>query len=158
MSARPRDLTKTRTRRILDVVQQAALKAGGANTQIVLDGCALAVGGTPTQLAVVAGEVFIGGALTPIAAIPLTPLPAGAATAAGQVRKVAVDVNALGVVVLTVGALSPDGTQASAVLPQTPVDSITIGWIEIPASFVVGTTNLTGAMLKPMPYDSGVAQ
>lgn len=156
MSARPRDLTKTRAHRLSDVANAVRLKSGGANTQYPIDGLVISVGGTNTQFAVSAGDAFIAQALTAIAAVALTAVPAGAATAAGQFRKVAVDVTAAGAIVTTVGAIAVD--QPSAVLPQTPADSLTIGWLELPASFVPGTTPVTGAMCKQMPYDNGVAQ
>lgn len=155
MTARPRDLQKSRTARLAAVAHSVSLKAGGANTQLVLDGCVIAVGGTNTQFQTSAGEVFLAQALTAIAAVAGTAVPAGAATSAGQFRKVAVDVTSAGAIVTTVGAVAD--TQANAVLPQTPADSITIGWLEIPASFVPGTTAVTTGMCKQMPYDNGSA-
>lgn len=155
MTARPRDLQKSRARRLGEVGNSLALKSGAANSQYVTFGCALAVGGTTTKFAVGAGEISLGQSLVPTAASGDVIVDAGAATASGQFRKVAVDVKSDGSVVQTVGAIA--SSQLAATLPATPVDSITVGWLEIPASFVPATTNVTTGMLKAMPYDNGSA-
>lgn len=159
MSAKPRDLLKRRRQRLGEVASLSALGAGQANGQYINSGGVLSVGSTTTRLAISACEAFLAQALTLIPATIAAGVapPVGANTAAGQVRKVAVDLKSDGTVVFTVGALSPSGVQADAVLPATPIDSITVGWIEVPASFVADTTVLTVGMLKQMAYDSGVS-
>ena len=115
MTALPRDLLKTKTQRRGEVLANAHLKAGQANSQAVLFGNDLAVGATATQF-----------------------------------RKVLVERNAAGAVVQVVGAAAT--SQADAPMPKGDAARISIGWIEVPASFVPGTTALTAAMLKKQAY------
>lgn len=152
MSATPRDLLKTRASRVGEVYSDNALKNGQANSQLVSFGCVLAVGGTATKLAVGAGEFVLAQAIVPFAAVASATVPAGATTGAGQFCKVLVESNAAGALTLTAGALA--GSQATAPLPLGDPTKISLGWIEIPASFTPDTTSLTGGMLKQMPYSA----
>lgn len=153
MSAKPRDLLKTRPQRVGEVLSNVHLKAGQANGQVIVWGCTLAVGTPTTGLDITAGEVTIGQALVALAASAANAVPAGAATAAGQFRKVLVERKADGTVVFVVGAIA--AAQADAPLPKSPnADAISLGWIEVPASFTPGTTALTAGMLKPVLYSS----
>ena len=153
MSAKPRDLLKARPWRTGEVLNHVALKTGQANGQTVLWGDALQPGTTNTQLGVTAGEVTLGGAIVAHAAIASQALPAGAATDAVTFRKVLVERDASGVLTYVVGAGAVD--QPSAVLPKGLADRISVGWLEIPNSFVVGTTAVTAGMCKTMPYNAG---
>lgn len=152
MSATPRDLLKTRAARVGEVYSDNALKNGQANSQLVSFGCVLAVGGTNTQLAVSAGEFVLAQAIVPFAAVTAQVIPGGAATGAGQFMKVLVESNAAGALTLTPGVIA--GSQAAAALPLGDPTKISLGWIEIPASFVPATTALTGGMLKQMVYSA----
>ena len=87
------------------------------------------------------------------AAVASQALPAGAATQATEFRKVLLERDGAGAVSYVVGVAAPD--QASAALPVGDPAKISVGWIEVPNSFVVGTTVVTGAMLKATPYTAG---
>lgn len=153
MSAKPRDLTKTRPWRTGEVLTHVALKTGQANGQSVLWGDAPVVGTTNTQVGVSAGEVTLAGAIVTHAAITSQAVPAGTATDASTFRKVLLERDAAGALTFVVGAGAVD--QASAVLPLGLADRISVGWLEIPASFVVGTTVITTGMCKAMAYNAG---
>lgn len=154
MSAKPRDLLKSRVKRIGEVLGLNALGAGQANSQLVLWGLGLSVNGTNApRFDVAAGEVVIAQAVTAIVAVPATIVDPGAVTGAGEFRKVLIEVNAAGVVTQVVG--NKAATQALAPLPAGAVGAISIGWIEVPAAFTPNTTNLTAGMLKAMVYSAG---
>lgn len=65
-------------------------------------------------------------------------------TAAGQFRKVRVEINTAGTVSFKEGAVGT--TQGVATMPNRSTGKATLGYIEIPASFTYGTTdfNATG--------------
>jgi hypothetical protein len=151
MSAKPRDLLKTRSQRVGEVLSNVHLKAGQANGQVVISGCDVAVGTTAAKVKVTAGEVVIAGAIATIALADNQTLAAAATTAAGQFRKVLVEVNAAGAVSFKYGAVSTVD-QASALLPAGDADKISVGYLEIPASFTADTTAVTSGMCKDMAY------
>src|SRR3954452_9313044 len=152
MSAKPRDLLKTRQRRLGEALNHNALKTGQANGQIVLWGSAPAVGTPNTGFDAPAGEALHAGALVTWAPAAANAVPAGAATAAGQVRKVLIERDAAGAVSTVIGVAVASASQADAALPAGDTTKISVGWLELPASFVPGTTALTAAMCKAMPY------
>lgn len=152
MAPRPRDLLKTRPQRVGEVLSNVHLKAGQANSQVVLWGADVAVGAPTTTFAVTAGEVVIGQAIVAIAAVATSAVPAGAATAVGEFRKVLVEVNAAGVVSTVVGDKA--ASQAAATIPAGDPTCISVGVLELPASFVPGTTVVTAAMCKDVLYSS----
>lgn len=152
MSATPRDLLKTRAARVGEVYSENALKNGDATSQLVSFGCVLAVGTTPAQLAVSAGEFVLAQAIVAFAAVTAQVIPAGATTSAGQFLKVLVESDAAGTLTLTPGVIA--ASQAAAVLPLGDPTKISLGWIEVPASFTAATTSLTSGMLKQMPYSA----
>lgn len=151
MPARPRDLFKSRANRTAEVLRASGLKTGAADGQALLWGSVLSPNGTPALLDVSAGEAVSGGAIQTWAAVAGTAVAAGAATAAGTVRKVLVERDAAGAVSQVVGA-AVTTVQADAVLPAGDPTRTSVGWLEIPASFVPGTTAITGGMCKAMPY------
>lgn len=154
MSAKPRDLLKTRVSRLGEVLSQNALKNGQANSQVVLWGLAISQGTTITKFNVAAGEVVLAQADVAIAAVVDTSVPAGAVTGAGEFRKVLVEVKADGTVATVVGD-KVTTVQADAKLPKGNTDAISIGWLEIPASFTPGTTTVTAGMCKALAYSAG---
>lgn len=151
MSAKPRDLLKSRQWRLGEALNHNALKTGQANSQVVLWGSAPAVGTPTTGFDVPAGEAVLAQALVTWAAVTANAVPAGAATAAGQFRKVLIERDATGAIFTVVGAVSTVD-QPSAALPAGDPTKISVGWLELPAAFTPGTTALTAAMCKAMPY------
>lgn len=150
MSAKPRDLLKTRRQRIGEVYSALHRNDGAFDVQLVSFGGDLSVGGTTTRWASSALEAVIGQAVINVAAKANQQLPAGTTTDAATFRKILLEVDAAGTVYQTVGLGAAD--QASAVKPAPSVGRIEIGWVEIPNSFTVDTTNVTLAMLKKTPY------
>lgn len=153
MSAKPRDLLKSRPARLAEVLSHLALKAGHANGQVILDGAAVAVGTTATKFNTTAGEVVLAGAIVAVAATVDNVVDAGSTTGAGEFRKVLVEVDVNGAVAQVVGAKA--ASQAAAVLPDGDPTRISLGWLEIPASFTPATTNVVAGMVKQMPYNNG---
>ena len=150
MSASPRDVIKTRAQRIGEVYSQLHLKNGQADSQLVSFGGDLGVGTTNTRFKVNDTELVLGQAIVNKTAEDNIVVDATASTAAGQFRKVLVEANASGTISQKVGAIA--SAQADAVLPKGDTDKVSVGWIEVPASFTPGTTAVTAAMLKKMPY------
>lgn len=152
MSARPRDLLKSRAGRLGEVLRHIGLGTGAADGQAVLWGNALAVnGGSAVALDVAAGEAAMAGAIRTFVAAAAQAIPAGATTPAGSFRKVAVE-RAIDGTVSFVPGVAVTTAQADAVLPQPTPANIVVGWIEVPGLFTAGTTNLQAGWLKPMPY------
>jgi hypothetical protein len=73
-------------------------------------------------------------------------LSASANTTGSQFRKVLVSIKRDGTYVVTYGAVA--ATQAAALKPAEPVDSVEVGYLEIPVSFTGGTTAITAGMCK----------
>lgn len=150
MSAKDRDVIKTPAARRGEILAEQALGAAQANSQAVLFGGDLAVGTTTTRFQVSQTDYSLGQTTLSKALEDNIQVAAGADTAAGQFRKVLVEVNAAGVVSQKIGGIA--ATQVDAVLPKGDLDKLSLGWIELPASFVVNTTVVTLGMLKKMPY------
>jgi hypothetical protein len=149
MATKLRNLLKTRAQRDGEALYAAHLKSGQADGQEILAGLVLGVGTPNTTVAVSAGEALLAGSVVPHTGTAGQALT-GAGTGAGQFLKVLFEITAAGAVAIAVGAIA--GSQAAAPLPDINVDRIAIGWVEVPASFVVGTTVVTAGMLKPVPY------
>lgn len=148
MPSLARDLLKTRAQRIGEVYQLLHLKTGQADSQLVSFGGDLTF--TTVTFAVSDLEAVLGQAIVNKAAQTGIAVLAGTDTAAGQFRKVLIQMDAAGTITQKSGAIA--GTQADAIKPAPDTDKISLGWLELPASFVPGTTNLTLAMLKKEPY------
>lgn len=151
MPSLSRDLLKTRPQRISEVMQLLHYKAGQADSQIVAFGGDLLVDATTTKFATTDLVAVLAQGLVDKSAQTAIVVLAGTDTAAGQFRKVLVQMDASGTISQKSGALSTT-TQADAVKPAPDTDKISLGWLELPASFVPGTTVLTTAMLKKEPY------
>lgn len=67
-------------------------------------------------------------------------------TAAGQFRKVRVQIDSAGALTEKEGGVA--SAQVNAPLPRRTANRTTVGWIEIPASFTYGTTAFTAGMFK----------
>lgn len=149
MPSLARDLLKTRAQRIGEVFQLLHLKAGQADSQLV------AFGGDLSFVTVTFGisdlVAVLGQALVDKAAVTGIAVDAGATTAAGQFRKVLIQMDSSGTITQKVGA-AVTTAQADAIKPTVDTDKVSLGWLELPASFTAGTTNLTLAMLKKEPY------
>lgn len=151
MSAKPRDVIKSRPQRVGEVLTNVHLKAGQANSQVVLHGLGLTQNGADAdEFDVAAGEVVLAQSIVPVTATAGVEVAAGAATGAGEFRKVLVEVAADSGVHQVVGDKA--ASQAAAKLPAGDPARISIGYIEIPASFTPGTTACTNAMLKKVLY------
>lgn len=151
MASLARDLLKTRFQRIGEVFQLGHYKAGQADSRIVAFGGDLTVHTTNTQFAVSDLTAVIGGQLVDKAAQTAIAVAGGAATGASQFVKVLIQMDAAGTITQKVGAIVTT-QQSDAIKPSEDLDKISLGWLEIPASFVPGTTVLTTAMLKKEPY------
>jgi hypothetical protein len=150
MSAKPRDLLKTRRQRLGEVYSALHRNDGAFDVQLVSFGGDLTVNGTAQQFDIAAWEAVINQAVVNHAALTAQTVPAGATTDAATFRKVLLEVDAAGTLTKTVGVGAAD--QASAVKPAPTVNRIEIGWLELPNSFTAGTTALTAGMLKKTPY------
>lgn len=150
MSAKPRDLLKTRAQRVGEVLSNVHLKAGQANSQVILSGCDVTTWSDADEFATTAGEIVLGGVVVAIAATNNNEVAVGAATAAGEFRKVLIEAKADGSVVQVVGDKA--ATQATAKLPDGNTDAVSIGYLEVPASFTPGTTAVTTGMIKDAVY------
>lgn len=148
MSARPRDLLKTRAFRIEEAFRQAALRSGMADGELVAFGGNLSPHTTNTQLAVSDTCALIGGAIIDKAAQGAIAVPAGATTGANQECKVLIELDASGTITLTAGAVASTG---ASVRPAENPARVTLGVINVGASFTPGTTALTGLLVKE-PY------
>ena len=150
MSAKPRDLLKSRATRLGEVLHLNGLKAGQSNSQVVLWGNLI----TPTSGAtetfdVSDGEFVLAQAIVQASASAANALT-GAGTSASEYRKVLIERNASGTVSIKVGTAA--ASQDDAELPAGDTDKISIGHIEVPASFTVGTSLITEAMIVQMDY------
>lgn len=67
-------------------------------------------------------------------------------TSAGQFRKDLISIDAAGTITVTAGTVA--ASQGAAVKPACPANQVELGWIEVPASFTAGTTDVTAGMLK----------
>lgn len=67
-------------------------------------------------------------------------------TEADEFVKELIVIDSAGTVSLVAGEVAE--SQAEAELPETPEDKLPIGYIEVPASFTPGTSNVTTGMLK----------
>lgn len=67
-------------------------------------------------------------------------------TNGSQYAKDLISINASGTVTVTAGTKA--ASQGAAVKPDVPADNVELGWIEVPASFTPGTTDVTAGMLK----------
>lgn len=151
-----RDRIKSREVRVSESFQDIALKSGGARTQIVSSGLDLSVGTPTTTFSVSGGEAVNKQALRTIPAAANQAVDTGAATGAGQFRKVLVCISDAGAVTQVVGSTA--GSQATAPTPAQPNgDVVVVGTIEVPASFTPGTTAVTAAMLKKAAYFGATA-
>lgn len=151
MTAKPRDLLKNRGRRVGEVLSNIGLNTGQANSQLVASGCVITKGGTSNrQVLVSAGVITLAQAIVDTAAVAATSLPGGASTDASTYRKVLLELNASGALSFKVGTGA--AAQADAPFPKGDTDKVSIGYIELPASFTVDTTSLTDGMIKQMPY------
>jgi hypothetical protein len=65
-------------------------------------------------------------------------------TGVGQFCKVRVEINSAGVVSAVQGGMGANQLLAS--FPSRSASKATLGWIEIPASFIFGTTSFAGAV------------
>lgn len=148
MPASLRNQLKSRVQRLGEVLTHSHLKSGQADSQVILQGCDL--GFSTVSFTIAVGEVVLAGAVVALAATGATAVPAGAATAAGQFRKVLIEKDSANAVSTVVGNIAAD--QASAVLPAGDPTKISVGYIEVPASFTPGTTSLTAPMLKKVAY------
>lgn len=72
-------------------------------------------------------------------------IAAPASTSEGQFRKDLITINAAGTVTVTAGPVA--ASQAAAVFPAIPPDTVPLGYIEVPASFVSGSTEVTAGMI-----------
>lgn len=104
----------------------------------------LGVGGTATKFKLGATDYRIAGTAYTKAAADNIASPAS--TSAGQYRKDLISLDAAGTVTVTAGAVAV--SQDAAVLPACPADNVPVGWIEVPASFTSGTTEVTAGMLR----------
>lgn len=152
MSTLARDLLKTKPQRIGEVYGHVHLKSGQADSQLVAFGGNLTVnGGDATKFDLSDTEAVIGGAIVQKAAQAAIVVLVGSDTAAGQFRKVLIQMAANGTVSQKAGAIVTTA-QADAVKPAPDSDKIELGWLELPASFIPGTTNVTAGILKKAPY------
>jgi hypothetical protein len=151
MPATPRDLLKPRQQRLSEVMTSAQLQAGQANAQQIIFGLTLEANAKTFNI--LAGEYQPDGVSQPIAiaAKAAIAVAAGAKTAAEQKCIVLVEINAAGEVFQTVSGL----TTGTPVLPALTANRIAIGFIEVPAEFVPGTTTVTAGMLKAVKYSAG---
>lgn len=151
MATKARNTIKTRARRLGEVLTGVGLKSGQADSQTILWGLGLTQNGADAdEFDLAAGEVVLAQAITSIAASAGVEVAAGAATGVGEFRKVLVEVNAAGAITQVVGEKA--ASQAAAKLPAGDPTRISVGYIEIPASFTPGTTACTNAMLKSVAY------
>jgi hypothetical protein len=134
-----------------EVASNLAQQSGHADSQLVFWGCTLSQGTTTTKFNLAAGEVSLAQAMVSIAAVVDTSVPAGAATGAGEFRKVLVEVDGAGAVSTVVGD-KVTTAQTDAVLPAGNAAKISVGYLEIPASFTPGTTVVTNGMCKAVAY------
>lgn len=151
MPATPRDLLKPRAQRLAEVFQSEQLQAGQANAQQIIYGLELSA--ETKKFGITAGEYAPDGVSLPVTIKAITgqSVAAGAATSSGQKCIVLVEINAKEEVFQTVSAL----TGGTPVLPALTAGRIAIGFIEIPESFTVGTTEVKAAMLKAVKYSAG---
>lgn len=153
MPGTTRDRLKSRASKVGEVLSLNALGAGQANSQVVVAGCEVTKGGTSDrQILLSAGTIVLAQNVVNVAAVGATSLT-GAGTTAGQWRKVAVTVDALGALGLVIGDVA--ASQAAAKLPSLPTDKITVAVIELPENFTVGTTSLTDAMISNYSMPGG---
>ena len=103
----------------------------------------LAPGGTNTNFQVSAFTYVLAGVARSKAAANNI-APPGASTDAGQCRKVLICIDDAGAVTTVAGDIA--ATQADAPLPSTPAGKLAIGVLELPESFVSGTTAVTAGM------------
>lgn len=146
MSAKPRDLFKTRRQRLGEVYMALHEGFGAFDTQVVSFGGNLAVGSTTTALAFDSTEYILGQAVKNLAAnVVGVAVPASITNAVGQWRKVLVQVDATGTITFKSG--NPAATSiADAVKPAPDVNKIELGWLEISnVAFTGGTTALSAA-------------
>lgn len=150
MSAKPRDLLKSRATRLGEVLHLNGLKAGQSNSQVVLWGNLITpTAADPDTFDVSAGEYMLAQTIVQADAASAVAIT-GADTTASEYRKVLVERDADGDVSVKIGVAA--ASQADAELPLGDTDKISIGWIEIPASFTVNTTDITVGMIQQMDY------
>lgn len=147
MSARPRDIIKSRAQRIAEVCAAVWLKSGMADGQAVIFGGNLTA--TTTTVALSDTCAVIGGAFVDKAAQAAIAVPAGAATGAGQECIVLYEMDSAGTVTATAGAVAATGL---AVRPAETAGRVVLGTLKVGASFVVGTTNTSTGVLTKEPY------
>jgi hypothetical protein len=106
----------------------------------------LAVGTTVTTIKYTGTLTFgINGVMYTAAAADNQDVDAGFVnTAAGQFCKIRVEINSAGVVSAVQGGMGAN--QLLAPFPPRSASKATLGWIEVPASFVFGTTSFAGAV------------
>ena len=109
-------------------------------------GGGITVNADPTKFDIAAGKYSVDGIDVDGGAGAANALDATVDTAAGQFRKVAILVSQAGVYSILAGAVA--ASQGKALLPATPAGKCLIGWLEIPASFTHGATNVTGGMIQ----------
>jgi hypothetical protein len=147
MSARPRDIVKSRAQRLSEVCASVWLKSGMADGEAVLFGGNLTT--TTTTVALSDTCAVIGGAFVDKAAQTAIAVPGGAATGASQECIVLYEMDASGTVTATAGAVASTG---SAVRPAENAARVTLGQLKVGASFVPGTTNTSTGVLTKEPY------
>jgi hypothetical protein len=151
MPATPRDLLKPRAQRLAEVFQSEQLQAGQANAQQIIYGLELEAEAKKFKIS--AGEYAPDGVSLPVVIKAITgqSVAAGAETTASQKCYVLVEINAKEEVFQTVSAL----TSGTPVLPALTAGRIAIGYLSIPASFTVGTTEVKANMCVAIKYSAG---
>lgn len=103
----------------------------------------LSPGGTATNFGMSAFSYRVDGVHANKAANTNIAAP-GASTSAGEFRKILISGNAAGTITATAGAIA--ASQALAALPTLPADNVPLAYLELPASFTSGTTDVTAGM------------
>src|SRR3954463_12370227 len=116
MPPKARDVAKTRAARLGEVFTDLHEKTGQANSQLVAFGGNLIVGSPNTTLGLSDTCAVLGQAVIDKPAVASIAAAPGPSTAAGQFRKVLVELAGDGSIVQTVGNTA--GSQAAAVKPD----------------------------------------
>lgn len=101
------------------------------------------MGTTTTRIQVSAFDYRIGAQVYTKAAQNNVEVTGLTNTAAAQFRKVRIQINTAGTLSFSEGAVA--AAQVNAPLPRRTASLVTVGWIEIPASFTYGTTAFNAA-------------
>jgi len=88
-----------------------------------------------------AGQVYYKAATDDVAAPG-----SGANTGSGEYRKSLICIDSAGTVTLVHGTVA--ASQGAAALPSPTANTVPVGYLEIPASFTSGSTNVTAGMIK----------